>query len=66
MSEPRRMVASPCISLCRIEPASGLCAGCFRTLDEIALWGALTDEQKHEVWQEISARRTAAARGDGG
>ncbi|MGA1318970.1 MAG: DUF1289 domain-containing protein, partial [Rubrivivax sp.] len=29
-------VPSPCINVCRIEPASGWCEGCARTLEEIA------------------------------
>jgi len=28
-------VESPCVQLCRIDPASGLCEGCARSLDEI-------------------------------
>ncbi|HUD31901.1 MAG TPA: DUF1289 domain-containing protein, partial [Variovorax sp.] len=28
-----RDVPSPCISVCRIDAASGLCTGCLRTLD---------------------------------
>ncbi|MGH8799774.1 MAG: DUF1289 domain-containing protein, partial [Casimicrobiaceae bacterium] len=31
-------VASPCTSVCTIDRPTGLCAGCFRTLDEIAGW----------------------------
>ncbi len=27
-------VASPCIDVCRMSEADGLCLGCFRTLDE--------------------------------
>lgn len=49
-------VPSPCISVCRMNAASGLCDGCLRTLDEIAAWGALGDEAKREVWQRIAQR----------
>ena len=52
-------VASPCISVCRIEPASGLCVGCQRTLDEIAAWSGCSDEQKRAIWKLIVARRSA-------
>ncbi|HET8830586.1 MAG TPA: DUF1289 domain-containing protein, partial [Casimicrobiaceae bacterium] len=34
-------IASPCISVCRIDDATALCVGCLRTLDEIAAWGTL-------------------------
>jgi predicted Fe-S protein YdhL (DUF1289 family) len=49
-------VASPCISVCRMDEATGLCAGCLRTLDEIAMWGMLDDEDRRAVWAEISMR----------
>jgi len=50
-------VPSPCIDVCRIDAASGLCAGCLRTLDEIATWGGLDDAHKRLVWQRLAARR---------
>lgn len=50
---------SPCISVCRMAPATGLCQGCLRTLDEIAAWSGLDDEGKRVVWARIEARATA-------
>jgi predicted Fe-S protein YdhL (DUF1289 family) len=50
-------VASPCISVCRMDEASGWCEGCLRTLDEIAAWSLLDDEDKRAVWVELSRRR---------
>ena len=35
------VLPSPCISVCRMDPASGLCQGCLRTIDEIVAWGSL-------------------------
>ena len=52
-------VPSPCISVCRMEAASGLCSGCQRTLEEIAAWSRYSDEQKRAVWKLIEARRSA-------
>ena len=52
-------VPSPCVSVCRIDPASGLCVGCLRTIDEIANWGAMPPEQRVEVWRLIAERREA-------
>ena len=31
-------IISPCIKLCTIDPATGLCAGCGRSLREIGAW----------------------------
>jgi predicted Fe-S protein YdhL (DUF1289 family) len=49
-------VPSPCISVCRMDPVSELCEGCFRTLDEIAAWGRMEDEGKREIWRLIVQR----------
>jgi predicted Fe-S protein YdhL (DUF1289 family) len=50
-------VPSPCISVCRIDASSGLCVGCQRTLQEIAVWSTLDDAAKRDVWHTIAARR---------
>lgn len=52
-------VRSPCISICRIDPADSLCVGCQRTIDEIADWGAMTPAQRVDVWRLIAERRVA-------
>lgn len=49
-------VPSPCVSVCRMDPVSELCEGCFRSLDEIALWGRMEEEGKREVWKLIGQR----------
>jgi predicted Fe-S protein YdhL (DUF1289 family) len=54
-------VPSPCTSVCRMSPTTELCLGCFRTLDEIALWGRMDDVAKRAVWQSISGRLQQAA-----
>lgn len=35
-AERTQPVASPCISVCKMDDARGLCLGCMRTIDEIA------------------------------
>jgi len=50
-------VPSPCIDVCRMDPRSGLCEGCQRTIDEIAAWGTLDDAGKATIWQRIELRR---------
>lgn len=49
-------VLSPCISVCRMDAATGLCEGCFRTLDEIAGWSRMDDMQKRAVWLRLAER----------
>ena len=60
-SEPPAGVASPCISVCRIDPASGHCEGCARTIDEIAAWGSLDDDGRRAVLVRVRQRRLALA-----
>ncbi len=57
----RGNLPSPCISVCKMDAASGLCQGCFRTIDEIRLWAGLGDAGKRRVWQLIRERVEAPA-----
>jgi glyoxylase-like metal-dependent hydrolase (beta-lactamase superfamily II) len=41
--EQQTPVPSPCINICRMVPATGLCEGCMRTIDEIVAWGRADD-----------------------
>jgi predicted Fe-S protein YdhL (DUF1289 family) len=52
-------VASPCINVCRLDPATGWCQGCARTIDEIARWSQLTEVQRADVWRLLPQRRIA-------
>ena len=54
-----RDVPSPCISVCRIDPASSLCEGCLRTIEEIAAWSGMDDAAKRSVWRAIELRADA-------
>lgn len=49
-------VESPCKNICRMHEPSGHCVGCGRTLDEIALWSVLDDDDKRSVWALLPAR----------
>jgi predicted Fe-S protein YdhL (DUF1289 family) len=43
-----------------MNPDSGYCEGCWRTIDEIVQWSKLSDADKRAVWVEIERRRGAA------
>lgn len=49
-------IASPCIKVCAVEPQSGICLGCYRTLPEIAGWGRMTAQAREEVMAELPSR----------
>ena len=56
-------VPSPCTSVCRMSGDTGLCEGCFRTLDEIVAWSRIGDEGedgKRGIWCKIQQRANQA------
>jgi uncharacterized protein len=44
-----------------MDAATGLCAGCLRTLDEIASWIDLNDEQRRALLERLARRRRTLA-----
>ena len=59
----RPVVSTPCIKLCAVSGASGLCVGCGRTLKEIASWGGLEESERRAIMDALPKRLadTAAA-----
>lgn len=56
-SAPPRAVATPCVKVCVVDGASGLCLGCFRTLAEIGGWSGLTDAERARIMGELEGRK---------
>lgn len=52
-------IPSPCVGICRIEPVTGLCAGCLRTSEEIAAWPLIGGAERLVIVQSLRARRRA-------
>lgn len=50
---------SPCTSICQMSPKTGLCIGCHRSIDEIANWSALTEDEKLGVLELVDERALA-------
>ncbi|MDQ6685513.1 MAG: DUF1289 domain-containing protein [Pseudomonadota bacterium] len=65
-AESTYAVASPCNRVCRIDPGSGWCLGCWRTLDEIAAWSGLSAAAQVQVVESLEARRASLQAGDEG
>ena len=59
-------VPSPCISVCVMNAQTGLCEGCFRTIEEIIEWSDATDAVKRAVWVEIKHRAATIVDGTAG
>ncbi|MFC7703680.1 DUF1289 domain-containing protein [Plastorhodobacter daqingensis] len=62
MTRQRDQMESPCVKICVIDPAHGLCTGCLRSLDEIAAWSRLSADERRAIMAALPAR---AARLDG-
>jgi predicted Fe-S protein YdhL (DUF1289 family) len=50
------MVNSPCIKVCKVDPNSYICTGCYRTLEEIAKWLQYTEQEKVAVLNNCLVR----------
>jgi predicted Fe-S protein YdhL (DUF1289 family) len=55
-------IPSPCVGICRLDPATGLCAGCMRTPAEIAAWPQASSAERVAIVLELRLRRRAAGR----
>ena len=53
--------ASPCISVCQMDPMTGYCIGCTRTIDEIRDWIISNPDERHAILAKIAERRAKAA-----
>lgn len=51
-----RSVATPCIKVCAIEPLSGLCTGCGRTLREIGAWTSYAPKMREAIMATLPQR----------
>ncbi len=62
----RAEVESPCVKVCVISPASGLCIGCHRTGEEIGRWSRMTPTERREIMAVLPDRNPAPAQRRGG
>ena len=53
-------IETPCIAVCMIDPRTGLCFGCGRTLPEIARWHRMESAERLTVMAELPARMAEA------
>ncbi len=53
------LMNSPCIQYCQIDQDTGLCAGCLRSLEEIAGWTHFSEEERANIMSDLSSRRIA-------
>jgi len=47
----------PYVGVCKMDPDTGLCQGCRRTLDEIAGWTNFSIDEKLAVLERLGSRQ---------
>ena len=57
---------SPCINVCVIHPIARICAGCYRSIEEIGAWRGMTPEARRAVMVELPGRAGALKARRGG
>jgi uncharacterized protein len=62
----RDEIESPCVQVCLIHPETRLCAGCGRSIDEIAAWSRMSPEARRAIMAELPGRQTAPTTRRGG
>jgi len=50
------MVESPCKNVCELDPNTGLCLGCKRTVDEIQNWNLKDNNEKMMITKKAQNR----------
>ena len=55
LEQREKPVKSPCVSLFALD-INDVCMGCQRTGDEISRWGAMTNQQRRDVLEQIEQR----------
>jgi uncharacterized protein len=53
---PLPRVESPCINVCTLD-AQKVCIGCGRTIEEIAVWSRLDDDERRAVCERAEGRK---------
>lgn len=62
----RPEIESPCVRVCVVHPAEGICVGCYRSIDEIADWSRMSPEDRRRIMAELPARAPRLTQRRGG
>lgn len=61
----RDEVDSPCVRICVLHPVDRVCLGCYRTIDEISRWSAMSSEERGAVIAALPGRKPVDRRRGG-
>lgn len=52
-------IQSPCKLICEMDLKTGLCKGCARSREEIAMWTRYSDAQRAFIMTQLDKRQTS-------
>lgn len=50
------MISTPCVNICKIDPHTECCIGCGRMVEEIEVWGLLTELDRQAIMRSLKER----------
>lgn len=57
MADLPEPIVSPCIGVCAMNDHTGLCEGCFRSIEEIRDWWDMAPEARNSVMDKLEQRQ---------
>jgi len=51
-------IKTPCVKVCVVDAATGLCMGCYRQLSEVAGWAKLSDDERTAIMADLPGRKS--------
>ncbi len=51
-------IQSPCIGVCTVDDSTGMCLGCYRTVDEIKGWWDMNPKDQKNLLIALEERQT--------
>ena len=51
-------IQSPCIGVCSVDDSTGMCLGCYRTIDEIKGWWDMNPKDQKNLLIALEERQT--------
>lgn len=58
MADLPEPIASPCIGVCAMNETTGLCEGCYRSIEEIREWWDMTADERNSVMNQLDQRQS--------
>lgn len=52
-----QQIVSPCVGICDLDPHTGYCRGCLRTLEEVAGWLTYSNAEREQIISGLKDRQ---------